>query len=221
MQKKLTLAALALALVAGAGWFATRAPDPGPGFAAAEAQTAVTEADLERVVDMTLGAEDAPVTVIEYASFTCPHCANFHANVFGRLKADYIDTGKVRFVHREVYFDRFGLWAGMIARCGGEERYFGIVDLIYSRQRDWAGSGDPGTVAAALRTIGKTAGLSDETIDACMADQTMAQAMVNVFQENATRDDINATPSFMIDGQKYSNMSYEDFSRVLDGRLGG
>ena len=84
---------------------------------------------------MTLGAEDAPVEVIEYASFTCPHCANFHETVFDQLKANYIDTGKVKFTYREVYFDKYGMWASLIARCGDDpDRFFGITDMLYSTQ---------------------------------------------------------------------------------------
>jgi hypothetical protein len=103
----------------------------------------------------------------EYASFTCPHCAPFHANLVPQLKADYIDTGKVRFVYREVYFDRFGLWASMVARCGGPDRFFGIVDLIYDSSPNGpkARSGD---IADNLRRIGRTAGLTNEEIDACL-----------------------------------------------------
>jgi len=91
------------------------------------------EATIE-IQDMVMGAEDAPVEIIEYASFTCPHCARFHADVWPQLKADYVETGKVRFIYREVYFDRFGLWASMIARCGGEGRFFAFTDLIYKEQ---------------------------------------------------------------------------------------
>ncbi len=215
MHRRTFLAAPALALIAGAGWYALQGPQAAMPFAA-HAQ----EVDTSVVQDMTLGSADAPVTVIEYASFTCPHCASFHANTFEQIKENYIDTGKVRFIHREVYFDRFGLWAGMVARCGDGQRYFGIADMIYEKQAEWTAGGDPATIASNLRTIGKTAGLSDEQLDACMADGDMAQAMVAVYQENATRDDIQGTPSFIIDGQKYSNMSYAEFASVLDEKLG-
>src|SRR6056297_2381020 len=106
----------------------------------AQAQSA--EAETPQIAGMSIGAEDAPVTIVEYASFTCPHCADFHDGVFQRIKEDYVDTGKVRFEHREVYFDRYGLWASMVARCGGEQRYFGIVDMIYDQQSEWA-RGEP------------------------------------------------------------------------------
>ena len=221
------LSVLAVAVAGAAGlWLARPASDTTalPGSAAslvgaAEAQEAA-DIDTSTIVDMAIGDADAPVTVIEYASFTCPHCATFHADVFPDLKADYVDTGQVRFVHREVYFDRFGLWAGMVARCGGEERYFGIADLIYERQRDWT-QGEPAQVVENLRRIGKTAGLTDDQLDACLSDGQKAQTLVAWYQENAEADGIQATPTFVIDGQSYSNMPYADFSELLDGMLDG
>jgi protein-disulfide isomerase len=216
----LALAALALA---GAAAFWIARPAPGPGAAellpmAAQAQEAA-EIDTSTVQEMALGEPDAPVTVIEYASFTCPHCATFHADVLPQLKADYIDTGQVRFVHREVYFDRYGLWAGMVARCGGEMRYFGIADMVYAQQREWT-SGEPTDVVESLRRIGRTAGLTNDQLDACLSDGEKAQTLVAWYQENAEADGIEATPSFIIDGQKYSNMPYADFVEILDGKLG-
>ena len=96
---------------------------------------------------------DAPVEVVEYASFTCPHCANFHDTVYDQLKANYIDTGKIKFTYREVYFDKYGMWGSMIARCE-PTRFFGISDLLYDEQADWARAGSDGAIADALRKIG-------------------------------------------------------------------
>ncbi len=193
------------------------------GLTAALAQdTAAADQDAGvQITEMVLGNPDATVEVIEYASFTCPHCANFHANQFKEIKKNYIDTGKIKFVYREIYFDRFGLWASMIARCGGEMRYFGIADMIYEKQREWTAGGDPVVIADNLRNIGKVAGLSDADLDACMQDGEKAQALVSWFEENSTRDEIASTPSFMINGEKYSNMSYEDFASLLDKALEG
>lgn len=188
---------------------------------AQEATDAAPEAtaDAPAIVEMVLGNPDATVEVIEYASYTCPHCASFHANQFDQLKANYIDTGKIRFVYREIYFDRFGLWASMIARCGGSERFFGITEMIYDTQRDWTAGGDPAQIAANLRQIGKIAGLEDEALDACMSDGAQAQALVDWFTENSTRDEIDSTPSFVINGEKFSNMAYEAFAEILDAKL--
>jgi len=194
---------------------------PFGGASAQESTQNATEIDTSRVLEMALGAEDAPVTMIEYASFTCPHCQSFHENAFPSLKAEYIDAGKLRFIYREVYFDRYGLWAGMVARCGGPEKYFAIVDILYERQREWLASSDPAEIADNLRTIGRVAGLSEDALEACLADGDLAQEMVAVYQKNALADDINSTPSFVIDGQKYQNMNYADMSAIIDARLGG
>lgn len=225
MTRIATLAALGLVVAGAAGfWLAGGSAPQGHATAphaapmAAAAQTAA-EVDTSSVREMALGAEDAPVTMIEYASFTCPHCADFHAEVLPQLKADYIDTGKVRFVHREVYFDRYGLWAAMVARCDGGDRYFGIADMIYERQREWS-RGEPTEVVQALAAIGTSAGLTRETLDACLSDGETAQTLVAWYQENATADGIEATPSFIIDGEKYSNMPYDDLRAVLDEKIG-
>ncbi len=171
------------------------------------------------VTEMALGSADAPVTMIEYASFTCPHCARFHADIMPQLKRDYIDTGKVRFIHREVYFDRYGLWAGMVARCGGEMRYFGLAEQIYARMDEWTRGADAAAVADNLRRIGRTAGLSDDQLDACLSDAAQAEALVTWYEDNAARDQVQATPSFIIGGERYSNMSYGELRRVLDDKL--
>jgi protein-disulfide isomerase len=198
---------------------APQQPAPGVSFGAATAQSA--DADTSMVVEMSLGNPDADVTVIEYASFTCPHCRTFHETAFKDLRTNYIDTGKIHFIYREVYFDRYGLWAAMIARCGGPERYFGIAELIYTQQAEWTAGNDPAVIAENLRKIGRTAGLSNEELDACLQDAAMAEAMVAVYQKNAEADGITSTPSFLVNGEKYSNMSYADFAAILDKELAG
>ena len=176
-------------------------------------------ADPAAIPDMVQGAEDAPVTLIEYASYTCPHCAAFHGDQYPQLKEDYIDTGKVRFVFREVYFDRFGLWASMVARCGGDMRFFGLTEVLYEEQREWIGEGEPAAIAENLRRIGRTAGMDDATIDACMQDEAQAEGLVAWFQQNAETDGIEATPTLIINGEKHSNMAYEELAALIDAEL--
>ncbi|MBY6066177.1 DsbA family protein [Leisingera aquaemixtae] len=180
-----------------------------------------TEVDTSTITEMTLGAEDAPVTLIEYASYTCPHCANFHNNTFKQLKADYIDTGKVKFTYREVYFDRYGLWASMIARCSGPEKFFGISDLIYKGQSEWARAGGASEIIDELRKIGRLAGIENDQLEACLQDGEKAQTLVAWYQENATEHGIESTPSFILNGEKISNQSYEDFKKLIDAELEG
>lgn len=217
----LALGGSGLALAGGGMWLAPPRGERAalPGMAAA--QEAPDSPAFDLVPDMVKGDPDAPVEVIEYASLTCPHCANFHGNVLPRLIENYIDPGYVRFIHREVYFDRYGLWAGMLARCGDDSRYFPMLDLIYEQQQDWAGSSDPAEVAENLRRLGRQSGLSGDEVDACMMDGDQAEAMVGVYQHHVTVHEVNATPTFIIDGEKHSNMSYEEFAALLDARLEG
>lgn len=188
-------------------------------LSSAAQEAAATDAPAVEITDFSMGSADAPVKITEYASFTCPHCATFHSTVWPQLKSDYIDTGKVHFTYREVYFDRYGLWAAMVARCGGEMRYFGIVDMLFDQQKEWAASDDPNVVVGNLRTIGKAAGLDDAALDACLKDGAKAEAMVARFETNMQADGVEGTPTFIINGEKHSNMSYDDMKAILDAKL--
>jgi protein-disulfide isomerase len=169
--------------------------------------------------DFSVGSPDAKVKMVEYASFTCPHCATFHATVYPQLKKDYIDTGKVHFTLREVYFDRYGLWAALIARCGGEMKYFGIHDMLFDKQAEWAASEDPMQVVENLKTIGRAAGLEDAAMDACLNDGPNAEALIKQFQTNFEADGVEGTPTLFINGAKHSNMTFEDLKAILDAEL--
>ncbi|MEX5563533.1 DsbA family protein [Pseudophaeobacter sp. 1A16562] len=190
-----------------------------PLIGAAYAQDA--EVDTSTITEMVQGAEDAPVTLIEYASYTCPHCANFHTGPYKKLKEEYIDTGKVKFIYREVYFDRYGLWASMIARCAGPEKFFGMTDLIFKEQSDWARAGGATEIVDALRKIGRLAGLENDQLEACLQDGTKAQTLVTWYQENAEEHDVTATPSFVLNGKKIENQSYESFKALIEAELEG
>lgn len=184
-----------------------------PGLAQDAAPDAIT------IPDMVLGSADAPIEMIEYASYTCGHCASFHADQFQMLKENYIETGKLRFIHREAIFDRAVLWATMVARCGGEMRYWGLTDLIYSQQSDWIGDRTLAGIADRLRTLGLTAGLEPEQIDACMQDADMAQALALWSEARTTESEVRSTPTLFINGTRHSNMSSEDLAALLDGLL--
>lgn len=225
MSKKLTLASVAVLVAAGFGLWAFAPQEtsesllPGSSAQAQETAPAATEAAVTEIKDMTLGPVDAKVTVIEYASYTCPHCANFHASVFKDLKKDYIDTGKIHFVYREVYFDRYGLWAAMTARCGGEMKYFGVQDMLFKDIQAWAGSDDPNVVVGNLKTIGRAAGMDDAQLDACLKDGAKAQAMVTHYEETMKEFDVQGTPTLIVNGTKHSNMSYAELKTILDAEL--
>lgn len=222
MTAKSTLAAVALFALAGLGAWSLLPAKSAQSLlpvGAAEAQATTGEAQEVTITDMTLGNPDAKVTLMEYASYTCPHCANFHDAVFKNLKTDYIDTGKVHFVYREVFFDRYGLWAAMIARCGGEMKYFGISEILYSTQQEWAASDDANVVVGNLKKIGRTAGMDDTQLDSCLKDGATAQALINRYEENMEEFDIKGTPTLVINGTVHPNMSYTDLKVILDAEL--
>ena len=208
-----SVAVVAIVAIAGGTWFMSR----DSGSSATMMSDTVTE--QFDVVEMIQGNPDAPVQVLEYASYTCPHCAAFHANQYQQIKENYIDTGLIGFTYREVYFDNPGLWASMVARCGGEMRFFGITNLLYENQSEWTRAGDGAAISAALRNIGKVAGLTDEELEVCMSDADQAQELMAWYQTNGDADNVQGTPTFFINGEHYSNMNYADFAAVLDEKL--
>lgn len=217
---RMMIIATAVAVIGLGAYFVTSptgtSVSPVDPFGAANAQE-TADIDTSVIEDMAAGNPDAPVTVIEYASFTCPHCATFHSGPYKQLKADYIDTGKINFVYREVYFDRYGLWASMIARCAGTtQSFFGISEIIYERQSEWSRAGDPAAIVNELRKIGLLAGLDAETMEACLQDGDTARTLVAWYQENAEADGIDSTPSFVINGTKYSNMQYSEMVEIIE-----
>ncbi|PIB23102.1 thiol-disulfide oxidoreductase [Amylibacter kogurei] len=168
------------------------------------------------VVEMVLGDPDAPITIVEYASFTCPHCRTFHENVYPDLKKNFIDTGKVKFVFREVYFDRLGLWAGMLARCGGEDKYFGLADMIFKTQQTWTAGDDGATIAQNLYKIGRIAGMDDAQMEQCLQNKDHAEALVATYQKNSEADNVRSTPTLIINGESNGNMSYAQLAEKLN-----
>ena len=177
------------------------------------------EVDTSTIPDMMIGNPDAKVTVIEYASYTCPHCASFHTGTFKDLKKNYIDTDKINFVFREVYFDRYGLWASMIARCAGPEKFFGLTDLMFQSQSSWTGAGEPAAIIDELRKLGRLAGIDGETLEVCLNDNDKAKTLIAWYQEKAGADNIDSTPSFIINGKKHTNMSFAEMSEIIDADL--
>lgn len=193
------------------------------GFAAALAAPAAFAQDAElaakgyAIGDMSIGSADAPLTVTEYSSLTCPHCAAFHVNTWPTIKQRYVDSGKVRFVFREVYFDQYGLWASMISRCGGEGPFFGYVDTFLKRQQEWSRADD---VVSEMQRIGRLGGLSPERMQTCLTDETFMRRLVEDYQRNAEADNLRSTPTFIIDGASHSGaMGVEEFSALLDAAL--
>lgn len=219
-------AALAAILAVGGGWWISgQGSQPSPSLSefavpgAAMAQSADAAQPVE-IVEMSIGDADAPVEVIEYSSFTCPFCADFHTGtVYENLKETYVDTGLVHWTYREVYFDAPGVWASLIARCTGPERFFGIVDLIYEQQDAWRNAGSNAAIATELRRLARVAGMPGDEVEACLNDRDKLSALVEWYQANAAEHGIRSTPSFVIDGETYQNMSFAEFAEIIDARL--
>ncbi|MFN3276954.1 MAG: DsbA family protein [Paracoccus hibiscisoli] len=177
------------------------------------------DATPETLPDIALGAEDAPLTIVEYASYTCGHCANFHTDVYPQLKADYIDTGLVRFVQRDVYFDQPGLWAGILARCGGDEKFYPVSGMLFDEQQTWLAGGSGDEIASNLRRIGLKAGMTEDQMTACWNDTAKVEQLIATFQANATADGVEATPTFIIGGDKVPNQAWDSMKAVIDEKL--
>jgi protein-disulfide isomerase len=180
------------------------------------AQTAPAAAD-PRLQDMSIGRTDAPITIVEYASLTCPHCAHFHADIMSVLKKDYIDTGKVRLIFRDFPLDQLALAAEQMTRCAGPERFFSFLEVLYAQQRNWAGAPDP---MAALTQIGRLGGLTSEQITACFADQAVSDYILNSRLEGNQKFGVNSTPTLIINGKVEAGVpELAEFRKKLDGLL--
>ena len=173
--------------------------------------------------DVVMGNADAALTVIEYASVTCPACAAFHATTWPKFKEAYIDTGKIRFVLREIYFDRYGLWAGMTARCGGEAGYYPMMDQFMKQQEFWFrrhAQSNPDEIGREIQKIGRLSGLDAPSLNACLSDQDYAKALITAYQENSAADEVSRTPTFIIGGDKHEGvLTFEEISELVDAKL--
>ena len=166
--------------------------------------------------EKVLGQDDAPVTMVEYASMTCGHCANFHNNTLPDIKKNYIDTGKARLIMREFPFDPRAEAGFMLARCS-DERYFAMVDVLFQQQRSWAGAEN---AREALLQIARLAGFSQESFEACLTDQKLLEDVRAVRNRGANDFGVDATPTFFINGNKYSGaLSVDEMSAILDAML--
>ena len=174
-----------------------------------------------KYIEMSKGNDNAPVVFVEYASLTCPACAAFHSNVYPQLNEEYIETGKVKFIHREIYFDKAGLWAALTARCtNGVNRYFGMLDLLYSEQPVWSRNESSDKIVDSLLKISTKSGIEKAKAISCLEDQEKALHLVNEFQIYVDKDAIESTPTFIINGKKYANRSYDELKKIIDKELG-
>ena len=187
--------------------------------AATPSAPANSQAALQiRPTDMVIGSPDAKVTIIEYASLTCPHCAAFHANTLPALKERYLDTGKAKLAFRDFPLDGLALRAAMVSHCAGNDRYFGMLGTLFARQMQWATAQDP---LLAIAGIARQAGMSEESFKACIADKAVEKTVLDSALEADKSLGVNATPTFFINGQKFSGeMSIEQMAAIIDPLLG-
>ena len=166
--------------------------------------------------DKVLGNADAPVTIVEYASMTCPHCAHFHETTLPELKTKYIDTGKARLILREFPFDPRAEAGFMLARCSGD-KYYALVDVLFKQQQNWASVQN---AKDALLQISKLAGFSQESFEACLTDQKLLDVVRAVQKRGADEFKVDSTPTFFINGNTYKGaLTIEEMSAIIDGML--
>ncbi len=167
--------------------------------------------------EMAVGKDDAKVTIVEYMSMTCPHCARFHNETFDAIKAKYVDGGQVRFVVREFPFDPRAAAAFMLARCAPEGQYFAMVSMLFKQQEQWAAAQNG---RDALLQMSKLAGFTQESFEACLTNQKLLDDVNAVMQKGAKDFGVAATPTFFINGKKYSGeMSVDTMSGLIDSML--
>jgi protein-disulfide isomerase len=166
--------------------------------------------------DKILGEEDAPVTIVEYASMTCGHCANFHKRTWPDLKKDYIETGKVRFIFREFPLNNEAYAMSMLARCAPADKYFEIVDIMFEQLRSGALSGE---FLPALTNLSKQIGYTQESFNECLTNQGLLDALV-AEADRAGTFGVSSTPTFFINGEKHSGaLSIEDIGKIIEENL--
>ncbi len=166
--------------------------------------------------DMVMGADNAPVTLIEYASLTCPHCAHFNEATFPKLKSEYIDKGLVKYIYRDFPLDRMALSASEIARCAGPERYFNFIDAIFRQQMSWTSGKDANAIIANLKSLARQGGLSDQAADACLADKALQDAVLAQSLKGEKEFKVDSTPTLIINGEKHPGaLSFEELEAIL------
>jgi protein-disulfide isomerase len=213
---KLTAGAAALAIAA--SWGLTQ---PAQAQRKKASPSEVDPAELLKpgpLPELVLGSVDAPITVVEYASMTCGHCAAFHTKVFDALKEKYIDTGKVRFVMREFPLDNLAAAASMLARCAGEGKTFPLISVLFAKQDEWAFvRGDP---KPELLKIAKQAGFTQESFEKCLTDQKLLDDISAIRARGADTFGVSATPTFFINGKKMNaGATLDEFDKAFSSIL--
>ena len=166
------------------------------------------------LAERSMGSPTAPVTLVEYSSLTCPHCADFHRETLPKIKEAFVDKGVVRYVLRDFPLERRAMAAAMVARCLPADRYFGFVNMLFSDQQTWAHSRNP---TEDLKVRAQLAGLPPAEFDACLSNKELADGIQAAAAEAQKRDGIDSTPTLLVNGRKISGAaSYEEFRSAID-----
>jgi protein-disulfide isomerase len=176
----------------------------------------VTEEELLKagsLPDLALGKADAPVTIVEYASMTCSHCASFHNTVLPVLKQKYIDTGKVRLIFREFPLDERAALASMMARCAGGDKALPLISMLFAKQDEWATAKND--FLPKLFKLGQQVGFTKQSFDQCRQDEKLIKDIIAVRDRGNTSFGVNQTPTFFVNGKKMDGGSIEDFDKAL------
>ena len=202
---------VAVIAIAAGVWFGTRTaggPPPTP-VAATPDKTSLLAI---QPTDHVLGDPKAPVTLIEYASFTCPHCAHFATQILPEVKKKWIDSGKVKLIYRDFPLDQTAVKAAQLAECAGKDRYFAVVDMIFATQPTWAAATDP--IAELAKSL-RIAGMGDNEVKACLANDQVANGVIADYRGGETLG-VNSTPTLFINGQQYrGTRSVEDLDQTF------
>ncbi len=171
-------------------------------------------ADNTWPIDETLGKADAPITIIEYASLTCSHCAEFEEKVIPQLKKDWLDTGRAKLVYRDYVWDPMAEAAAMISHCAGHDRYFPFVETFFHSQANWLRSAQP---MDSLKGIARLGGMPGDKVDACLQDKTLLNQILARKDDAEKLYDVHSTPTFVINGKVLTSVSpdYQAFTQLL------
>jgi protein-disulfide isomerase len=181
------------------------------------------DVDMEKFMDTgpmpdnVLGQADAPYTIVEYSSMTCPHCARFHVDVLPEVKKKYIDTGKAKYIIREFPLDNVAAAAFLLARCVEGDKYFDFVDLLYANQEEWAFGGNP---IPSLQKFAKQVGFTEERFNQCLADEKVLKNIQDVRDKGSNEFGVRATPTLFVNGKKLDGVDIEAIDKVIGGTEG-
>jgi protein-disulfide isomerase len=166
--------------------------------------------------DSILGKAEAPITIFEYASLTCPHCAEFDQETFPKVKSEWIDPGKARLVFRDYPLDQMALKAAMLARCAPPDKFFSFIDVLFRSQMSWAAAGSAEAVLQALSRIARLGGISEDKFNACINDKALNDRILNERLVAQQQYGVESTPTFFVNGKKVVGaLPYDDFAKQL------